>query len=398
MNNLFQEAIPIINKIESAGYAAYFVGGSVRDLLLGKEIHDIDIATSATPEEIKTIFDQTIDVGIQHGTVMVLFHKHTYEITTFRTESTYIDHRRPSEVFFVRNLKDDLKRRDFTMNAMAMDKNGRILDYFHGKDALKNKQIVTVGNANERFQEDALRMMRGIRFISTLDFTLEADTKKSIMENRRLLKEISVERITAEFEKLLEGVARNKALKDMAETKIYEYLPALNGKEHAVVQLSLLDTKLLNRQEMWALFLLLLNRKENKSIEAFLRDWKLPVKNIKQIQKIIIFVLKVQVYPWTAKDLYEATLPIAYSSEKVSNVFLQKKIDLQLLKESYEKLPIKSRQDLALTGRDVMAWSNKPSGPWIKELLEVVEQAVLTKKVQNEKSVIKEWLQSCHLI
>ncbi len=400
MNNVFQEALPIIREIEQAGYEAYFVGGSVRDFLLGKEINDIDIATAATPDEIKNIFDRTIDIGIQHGTVMVLLHHRSYEITTFRTESTYVNHRRPSEVFFIRNLRDDLKRRDFTMNAMAMDKNGSIIDYFQGEDALQNKQIVTVGNPNERFQEDALRMMRAIRFVSTLGFSIEDNTKKSITENRQLLREIAVERITAEFEKLLNGPARIEALKHVVETKIYEYLPQLKGKEDALVQWSSMHTAFLNGNEMWAICLLCLKIKDNKLIEQFLRAWKLPVKQIKQIQKIMFFVYKKQNNSWTDIDLYEATLCIACSTEKVSQAFWQQKkdVDIQHIKARYEKLPIKKKADLVIGGGDIMAWSNKPSGPWIREVLNVVEQAVVEQKVRNDKQAIKEWLQTCHQI
>ncbi|MFT8320535.1 MAG: CCA tRNA nucleotidyltransferase [Bacillus sp. (in: firmicutes)] len=398
MDPIFQEAIPLIQQIEEAGYEAYFVGGSVRDFLLGKKINDIDIATSATPEEIKTIFDHTIDIGIQHGTVMVLFHHQSYEITTFRTESQYLDYRHPSEVLFIRNLRDDLKRRDFTMNAMAMDKNGSIIDYFDGEIALKNKQIMTVGDANERFQEDALRMMRAIRFISTLGFSLEKHTKQSIRKNRMLLKEIAVERITAEFEKLLDGPARNVAFKHIVDTKLYENMPAWKGNGESFERLASLNTAELNRLEMWVLLLLCLKTKEKSAIEAFLRAWKLPVKQIKQIQKILFFVYKKQTNPWSDKDLYDATLSIAYSTENVVRVFWKKGEELQKIKESYENLPIKGREELIIGGRDVMEWSNKSPGPWIKEVLEVVERAVVEKKLQNEKPAIKEWLQTCHLI
>ena len=137
IHQTFVQALPLIEQIEAAGFEAYFVGGSVRDALLGKEINDVDIATSAFPAEIKQIFPKTIDVGIEHGTVMVLWDGEAYEITTFRTESTYQDFRRPDKVEFVRSLEEDLKRRDFTVNALAMDKNGQIMDYFNGQEDLK---------------------------------------------------------------------------------------------------------------------------------------------------------------------------------------------------------------------------------------------------------------------
>ena len=147
----FKQALPIIDKIEEAGFEAYFVGGSVRDTLLNKPINDVDIATSAKPNEIKEIFPKTIDVGIEHGTVMVLWKDASYEITTFRTESTYQDFRRPDTVEFVRSLKEDLKRRDFTINALAMDRDGKIIDYFNGQKDLENNLIKAVGIPEERF-------------------------------------------------------------------------------------------------------------------------------------------------------------------------------------------------------------------------------------------------------
>ena len=133
----------------------------------------MDIATSATPQEIKNIFPKTIDVGIEHGTVVVLWESETYEVTTFRSEGEYADFRRPSEVTFIRSLEEDLKRRDFTMNSIAMNRKGELIDPFLGIDAIHRKRIETVGSASERFHEDALRMMRAVRFVSQLSFTIE---------------------------------------------------------------------------------------------------------------------------------------------------------------------------------------------------------------------------------
>ena len=145
----FLKAIPVIKKIEDAGFEAYFVGGSVRDLLMNKPIDDVDIATSATPEEIKNIFDKTVDVGIEHGTILVLYGGESYEITTFRTEGNYVDYRRPESVSFVKSLEEDLSRRDFTMNAIAMTKEGNFIDPFHGMEDIKNTIIRSVGNHGE---------------------------------------------------------------------------------------------------------------------------------------------------------------------------------------------------------------------------------------------------------
>jgi tRNA nucleotidyltransferase (CCA-adding enzyme) len=219
----FLTAIPIIEQLEASGFQAYFVGGSVRDYLLNRSISDVDIATSATPYEVKEIFSRTVDIGIEHGTVLVLFQNKSYEITTFRTEGAYQDYRRPTEVAFIRNLDDDLKRRDFTMNAIAMDRNGNLIDPFNGQSAIQKKVIQTVGSPDERFQEDALRIMRAVRFFSQLSFSVENETLEAIKNLGSLLKNIAVERIKVEFEKLLVGENANNAIRLLLDSDLYKY-------------------------------------------------------------------------------------------------------------------------------------------------------------------------------
>src|SRR3954471_23995751 len=237
MNPIFLKAIPLLEKVEKAGFEAYFVGGCVRDFILGKKIADVDIATSATPQEIKTIFSKTIDVGIEHGTVVVIWDKETYELTTFRSDGEYTDFRRPSEVTFIRSLEEDLKRRDFTMNSMAMNKEGKIIDPFLGQEAIKNKRIETVGSATDRFHEDALRMMRAVRFVSQLSFTIESETQQALKTNAFLLEKIATERKTVEFEKLIQGKNRKHALQLLLDTELFLFLPGLTKHEKALHQL-----------------------------------------------------------------------------------------------------------------------------------------------------------------
>lgn len=206
LNNLpseFQKALPILEKIKNKNYEVYFVGGSVRDVLLNRPIHDVDIATSAYPQEIKTIFSRTVDVGIEHGTVLVLNGDDGYEVTTFRTEDVYVDFRRPSHVNFVRSLNEDLKRRDFTINALALTDKGEIIDLFHGIEDLNQKVLRAVGVAKERFREDALRILRGFRFAAHLDFIIEKETLEAMKESSSLLEKISIERSFIELDKLL---------------------------------------------------------------------------------------------------------------------------------------------------------------------------------------------------
>lgn len=193
----------IIQTLENAGYEAYAVGGCVRDSLLGREPDDWDITTSANPYQVKEQFRRTIDTGIQHGTVTVMIDKEGFEVTTYRIDGEYEDSRHPKEVIFTKNLVEDLKRRDFTINAMAYNERSGIVDEFGGIQDLKNKMIRCVGKATERFTEDALRIMRAVRFSAQLGYNIEESTKAAIVELAPNLKNISAERVQTELVKLV---------------------------------------------------------------------------------------------------------------------------------------------------------------------------------------------------
>ena len=193
----------IIETIQAAGYEAYAVGGCIRDSILGKEPDDWDITTSAAPEEVKKMFRRTIDTGIQHGTVTVMMEKESFEVTTYRIDGKYEDSRHPKEVTFTAELKEDLRRRDFTINAMAYNEQNGLIDIFEGIRDIERKMIRCVGNAEERFTEDALRMMRAVRFSAQLGYTIEEETKKAIKKLAPTLQNISAERIQTELVKLL---------------------------------------------------------------------------------------------------------------------------------------------------------------------------------------------------
>lgn len=218
-----QDAKIILNKLHENGYEAYVVGGCVRDKLLGKEPEDWDITTSAKPKEVKALFKRTIDTGIQHGTVTIMIDKVGYEVTTYRMDGEYEDHRHPKEVIFTPKLEEDLKRRDFTINAMAYNEEDGLIDIFSGIEDLKNGIVRCVGDARERFTEDALRMLRGIRFAGQLQFELEKKTYQAICEKKDLLKNVSVERIRTELSKLLlsEGSDRLMLAVESGLTKIF---------------------------------------------------------------------------------------------------------------------------------------------------------------------------------
>lgn len=217
-----------INLLQSAGFEAYAVGGCVRDSLLGKTPNDWDITTSAKPEDMKSVFADfhCIDTGIKHGTVTVVIDGEPLEITTFRLDGEYEDNRHPKSVTFTSNLGADLGRRDFTVNAMAYSKMTGTVDLFGGQNDFKNKIIRCVGDPDRRFNEDALRILRALRFASALDFEIEEKTAQSLLKNRALLGNISEERIAKELLKLVCGKGAKRILTDFAPV-LFEILPEL---------------------------------------------------------------------------------------------------------------------------------------------------------------------------
>lgn len=199
--------VKLINILEASSFEAYAVGGCVRDSLMNQTPNDWDICTSALPDRMKQCFKnfRTVETGLKHGTLTVIADGEPYEITTFRRDGEYRDHRHPEQVEFVSDLQTDLSRRDFTVNAMAVHPEKGVVDFCGGIDDLNKKIIRCVGNPDLRFTEDALRIMRGVRFASTLGFSIAEETEKSILKNAHLLKEIAAERITVELKKTVTG-------------------------------------------------------------------------------------------------------------------------------------------------------------------------------------------------
>ncbi len=219
------EVLVAIERLESAGYEAYAVGGCVRDTLLGRSPNDWDITTSARPEETAAVFFdcRTIETGIKHGTLTVIVSGMPLEITTYRSDGAYADNRHPIEVSFAKHVEDDLSRRDFTVNAMAYHPTRGFVDLFGGQNDLSHKSIACVGDPATRFHEDGLRILRAIRFASVLDFTIDPPTAREVHACRHLLKNIAAERIREEFCKLLCGVGAVRILREFADV-IAEFL------------------------------------------------------------------------------------------------------------------------------------------------------------------------------
>ncbi len=215
------KGIEVLKRIESKGYQAYIIGGAVRDYLLNIQINDIDISTNMPLEDLKTMF-QVKDTGSLYGSVTIIENEFIFEVTRFRKDIAYEDHRHPV-ISFVDCLEEDVKRRDFTINALAMDKNKNILDYFNGQEDLKLKRIKTILNPNQRFEEDALRILRAIYFSSKLGFYIEDFTLQAMMEKRHLLKTLSKERIYDYFIKIIYAPYTN-GLEYIFKYNLFEYI------------------------------------------------------------------------------------------------------------------------------------------------------------------------------
>ncbi|RJS59528.1 CCA tRNA nucleotidyltransferase [Bacillus sp. PK3_68] len=397
MNNelIFEKAAPILAQLEKAGFDAYYVGGAVRDYLLNRPIGDVDIATAALPEEVKRVFSKTVDVGIEHGTVLVIWQGDGYEITTFRTESDYKDFRRPEKVSFVRTLEEDLKRRDFTINAMAMDRHGTIVDPFGGKAALQSQQIQTVGKAQERFSEDALRMMRAARFASQLGFQLHIETEEALSRCTSLLEHIAVERKLMEMDKLMAGKEAAAGIKILLEGGLIAYLPGLLGQEQRINKMLSYDLNKLTGIQKWLLLLVLLAPHKPGD---WLKEWRMPAKKIKYLAGTYETALKQQKEEWTDFSLYEAGVDQAMDAEAVNALLAGRPSKAEELKNRHADLSIHTRKELAITGKELKEWKNETGGPWMKSYIEMIERAVVERKVENSKEKIKEWLEACNLL
>ena len=219
----------VLRLLKDGGHEGFLVGGCVRDSLMGKEPHDYDITTSATPDEMKRCFagEKVIETGVRHGTLTVVSDSNNVEVTTFRVDGEYEDNRHPTQVSFTHRLQDDLSRRDFTVNAMAYSPERGVVDIFDGQKDIERRLIRCVGDPDKRFNEDALRILRALRFSSALDFDIDKNTDESIRKNKGLLKNISSERMYSELVKIILGNGAERVLLSYPEV-IAEILPELS--------------------------------------------------------------------------------------------------------------------------------------------------------------------------
>lgn len=387
--SIFTKALPVLEQLENAGFEAYFVGGAVRDLLLKRHIHDIDIATSAYPEEVKKLFPKTIDTGIKHGTVTVLYAGGSYEITTFRTESGYQDYRRPDHVTFVQNLSEDLKRRDFTINALAMNTQGEIIDLFDGINDLQKRLIKAVGDPEQRFHEDALRMMRAVRFMSQLKFSLADETKRAVLVNHKLLRKISVERIRDEFVKMGVGPDSRAAFNVFLETKLSEDVPAFAGESDSLKVYPQLKFSPSLETSLWSVIIIIL-KIPNEQIGQFMHEWKNSNAMTTDVEQIVaLFDLLSDRSP-SDYELFTAGKSTLLNAIDVAHI-LGQPIDSKALVDRYVALPIKATSELAIDGRFLIERGVKP-GPQLGQILTTIKEEVVNGQLENSKEAITAFL------
>ena len=383
----------IIGSLEEHGFEGFAVGGCVRDSLLKKTPKDWDITTDALPEDMKKIFKKTFDTGIAHGTVTVLMDGVGYELTTYRVDGNYSDGRHPDSVSFSKSLSEDLCRRDFTINAMAYSNKKGIVDLFDGRKDLQNGIIRAVGDAKKRFDEDALRMLRAVRFAAQLGFKIDDDTFEAIKEKAKLLSNVSKERIFVELNKSLNGeFAQN--IKMVYTSGLYRYI----GKEFAKLDKNIYDfypRKFPNKKHMyWAVFLENIENVEAvkkilfelKSDNATRNNTYLLVKELKNPLPSSDEDIRWSLHRIGA-DLFCDYIEILKSDKK--NVDILDKIDTienrysLILKENHAY----EISMLDITGKDLMDIGIS-KGPKIGEVLEFLLEKVIENPLNNEKSIL----------
>lgn len=428
----------VIGLLELAGFEAYIVGGCVRDQLIGAEPNDYDVCTNARPEQVIEALSglHVIETGIKHGTVTAMVEHKPVEITTFRSDGEYEDHRHPKQVTFSKTLKEDLSRRDFTVNAMAYSDRTGLVDMFGGQGDLRNRIIRCVGEPDKRFDEDALRILRAMRFSSVLDFEIEDETAAAVMRNRRLLESISAERIMQELQKLLCGDRAVDVLLGFSEVMcvfIPELAPCIgfrqNNPHHCYTVYEHLCRSVGNIRKDPALRLTMLLHdiekpackttddigidhfkghpvKSAETADVILRRLKLDNASRERITALIrnhdnrIACTKKTVRKYISKHdmgFFEDYLDVRYADTMAqSNYRIEQKLDeLESFHKIYDEIvaerPVMSVRQLDIDGRDLMAEGYK--GKDIGSALELALDAVIEEVCANDKKELLNYIE-----
>lgn len=368
----------VMRALKNKNFEAYFVGGCVRDYLLKRDTVDVDIATNANPYKVMDI-TKAKPTGLPYGTVSIQKEKFKIEITTYRRDGQYLDNRHPDEVIPVQTIEEDVKRRDFTINGLAMNDAYQIFDYVGGKEDLRLKIIRAIGNPDERFKEDSLRILRAAYFQSKLGFQIEKETRLSMASNRALLKNLPNERVFTELIKLLKEPNQLTALKTLDTTGISQVLPGLEKGIRFIID----------------------QMKEPIFIDAFFAlcfsmygsvpaAWKF--SNIARLkyEKVVDLVNRKQ--PLSDVDLFTHGLEICLLTNKVSFLLGHSSNQKRTLEERFENLPLKSALELKLRASDLIEITQKKQGAWVSKAIDDMVVAVLEKRVHNEYDALKTYI------
>ncbi len=367
----------VLKKLIESGFEAYFIGGMVRDYLLDGSIHDIDITTSAKPEEIINLFDKTIPAGIKFGMVIVIMDDMNFEVTTFRKDGEYLDNRHPEAVLYSNSLIEDTKRRDFTINSMALDINMKLFDFHNGLDSLNNKIIKAIGNPMDRFQEDALRILRAIYFVSKLGFDIDNETQQAMKELSINLKTISIERVYQEMKKIMNGKYILKALTYV--TKLNIDIPDLRSGIDYLVE---------NKKECNIDELFVLSYKLNEEVSEL---WKISNSLKTKYNNAMVLATCCEDGMYNSLHVYSNKAEVCLLANSV-NVLMGFENKEELICEIDKKLPIHKTCDLVFKGQDVMAMTPKEPDEWLGDLIDDIKFLVINGDLANSYIDIKEYV------
>lgn len=398
-----EPGIWVLAQLEQAGYRGYLVGGCVRDCLLGRPIHDIDVATSATPEIVQRLFSHTVPTGLQHGTVSVIEKNQPIEVTTFRREGPYEDGRRPDYVTFVSDIETDLSRRDFTINALAMDRCGAVIDPFGGRKDLQKQQIRAVGDPQLRFREDGLRILRAVRFSAQLDFSITAETQAAMKHEKARLRSLAIERITAELSELIAARHPGRALRLLWTLDLLLHIPPLSTRRDIpgptndrFAQFNLEK----DIQLRWILFLRMCGIPSHEA-RSVCRSLRMSRKQQLAISQI-----------WEgAESWHDHFLSVAQTRKMVYTYGLKRMLKISRLAFLFKyiteadwrhlrkavchadwDLPLEHDGHLALSGHDLMSLASRRQGPWIGAVRRaLIDRVVQGKTLNHPKSLEREW-------
>lgn len=405
-------ALPIVRRLREHHFEAVFVGGCVRDTVLGLPIKDVDIATSARPEQVLKLFDRCIPTGLQHGTITVLLDKTGYEVTTYRRESAYEKHRRPESIQYINSLEEDLLRRDFTINAMALNEDGLLLDPFGGMNDLSASVLRCVGDADARFQEDALRMLRAVRFIGIYRLIPAIGTWKSLIRHRRLMKFVAMERVQAELDKMIAGKSPQRALytaaasglllhlKEPLPGEVTKAMAAAHRNNEAAGLIARLD-RLKGADSRWAAVAIALKLSEQSLLQT-LKALKLSNARIKLISDIAAIAQDfdtaaaqteaerrkwwIQTIIRYGKPITAAWLDIMRQANEAAAI--ERDVRVEDLIRWHEQTSLTTVKQLKLNGSDLRRYFNREPGPWISELLSELLLLAASGRIENEKQVL----------